>query len=463
MGGEVRVNASIDTYIEKNRGRYEDELKEFLRIPSVSAAKAHVPDVKKAAAFVADQIKKAGLDVETIETSGHPLVVGEWLGAPGAPTILVYGHYDVQPPDPLDLWITPPFEPTVRNGNIVARGATDDKGQMFTHVKALEAWLATEGNLPVNVKVIIEGEEEVGSAAIGEYLPKNAKRLACDYIVISDTSQFAPEVPAVTYGLKGIAYFEVLLQGPNRDLHSGTFGGSVQNPCNAIGALIASLKDADGRIQLPGFYDDVVELSPLEREQMKKLPFSDAAYASELGVKELFGEKGYSTLERKWARPTCDVNGLWGGYQGEGSKTVLPAKAGVKVSFRLVPNQDPDKVAKAFEKHVRERLPVGVTAEVIVHHGAEPIVVPLDSPGVRAAARAIEAGFGKPPVYIREGGSIPIVSAFKKSLGADSLLLGFGLPDDNTHSPNEKFCLKDFHRGIKTSAHLLAELAKETI
>lgn len=449
---------AVDNYLQDNRDRFEEELLEFLRIPSVSADSKFAADVRRACDFVANQFRELGLATEVIETSGHPLVYAEWMQAPGAPTVLIYGHYDVQPPDPLNLWITGPFEPTVRDGNVYARGATDDKGQMYTHVKAVEAWLKTEGRLPINVKFLIEGEEEVGSEAIEAYLPQNAAKLACDYVVVSDCSMLGPDRPAITCGLKGISYFEVFLKGPKRDLHSGSFGGSVKNPANAICELMASLVDSDGRIQLPGFYDDVVELTPQEKQQIADLSFSEDEYKQEMGVSELFGEKGYSTLERRWVRPTCDVNGIFGGYQGEGAKTVIPAEAGAKVSFRLVPNQDPKKIDAAFREHLTRHCPPGIEMRIVSHHAGKPIVVPLGSPGLEAAARALKAAFGVEPAFIREGGSIPIVSSFKEHLGADSLLLGFGLPDDNTHSPNEKFCLKDFHRGIKTSAHLLQEL-----
>lgn len=455
-GGRV---ADLASFLDANQHRFEEELKEFLRIPSVSADSRHKDDVRRAAQWVADQLQAAGLEVEIHPTKGHPIVLGQWLGAPEKPTVLIYGHYDVQPPDPLDLWVTGPFEPTVRGGNLYARGATDDKGQMFTHVKAIEAWTKTAGALPVNVKVLIEGEEEVGSASIGPFLREHKDRLACDYVVISDTSQLGPGKPAITYGLKGLLYFELRVQGPNRDLHSGTFGGSVQNPCNALAEILASLKGPDGRIRVPGFYDDVAELTKEERARMAALPFSEEEFRKDLEVEVLFGEKGYTTLERKWARPTCDVHGLWGGYQGEGAKTVLPAKAGAKFSFRLVPNQAPEKIADAVRTHIAAATPPGVAVELQTHHGAPAFVVPLDSPGIHAAVRAIEHGFGTEPFFIREGGSIPIVSDFKRELGVDSLLLGWGLPDDNTHSPNEKFCLADFHRGIRSSARLLEELA----
>jgi acetylornithine deacetylase/succinyl-diaminopimelate desuccinylase-like protein len=375
--------------------------------------------------------------------------------------VLVYGHYDVQPADPLNEWISPPFEPTIRNGNIYARGATDDKGQMLTHVLSTRAWLKTRGKLPVQLKFLIEGEEEVGSKGLYDYLKKPgvSEKLKSDIVVISDTSQFGPGQPAITYGLRGIAYFEIRLTGPKQDLHSGTFGGAVTNPLNALNSLLHALRDADGRVQIPGFYDDVLPLTPREREQSAPLPFSEEAFKEQIGVTGLFGEKGFTTLERRWARPTYDVHGLWGGYQGEGGKTVLPAKCGAKFSFRLVPNQDPQKIAKSLEVFLKERLPPGIQMELIYMSGAPGVVVPLDSPYVSAAERAIEAGFGKRPVFIREGGSIPIVTNFKQQLGIDTLLLGWGLDDDNTHSPNEKFHLADFHRGIRASANLWNELS----
>jgi acetylornithine deacetylase/succinyl-diaminopimelate desuccinylase-like protein len=445
-------------YIESHRAEFEKELTAFLRIASVSADSKFKPQILEACDFVATKMKSAGLKTEVIQTDGNPLVYGEWLGARGKPTILIYGHYDVQPPDPLDLWITGPFEPTVRDGNIYARGATDDKGQMYLHLNAIEAWMKTVGKLPINVKVLIEGEEEIGSVAIDKALPGLKDRLACDAVVISDSSMFAPDQPAITYGLKGICYFELFVDGPIRDLHSGTFGGSVKNPVNALAEMLGKLVDAEGKVQVPGFYDDVVPLSELERESIAKLPFSDDEYKREMGVDEVFGEKGYTTLERRWARPTCDVNGIWGGYQGEGAKTVLPAKAGAKFSFRLVPNQEPAKIEAAVRAFIKRVTPPGIKVRLEHHHGAAAVVVPLDSPPVKGAARALSHAYGKEPVYIREGGSIPICSSFKKVLGVDSLLLGFGLNDDNTHSPNEKFCLKDYHRGALSIAHLFEEL-----
>jgi acetylornithine deacetylase/succinyl-diaminopimelate desuccinylase-like protein len=449
----------VAAYVESNAGRFEDQLKALLRIPSISAQPNHDPDTRRAAEFVRDDLRTMGVPAELIPTERHPLVYGERLDAPGKPTLLVYGHYDVQPPEPLEPWLSPPFEPTVRDGNLYARGATDDKGQMFTHLKAAEAWLKTDGRLPVNVKFLIEGEEEVGGASLEKYVAEHADRLKCDFAVISDTSQFAPGIPAITYGLKGLAYFELVVHGANTDLHSGTFGGAVANPCNALAAILASLKDSQNRIAIAGFYDAVRPLEPWERGEFAKLPFDEADFQSKLAVTSLEGEAGYTTLERRWARPTCDVNGIYGGYQGPGPKTVLPHVAGAKLSFRLVPDQEPTAVGRLFRAHVAKVCPRGVTYEIKEHSAAPAVLVSVDSIGVRAAVNAIEKGFGRVPVFMREGGSIPVVGLIKKHLGVDTLLLGWGQTDDNLHGPNEKFNLADFHRGISASAHLLAELS----
>lgn len=450
----------IDAYLERHAGDFEEQLKELIRIPSVSAQPDHDPDTRRAAEFIRDDLAAMGLDARIIPTKRHPIVYAESLGAPGKPTVLIYGHYDVQPPEPLEPWTSPPFEPTVRNGNLYARGATDDKGQMFTHLKAVEAWLKTTGGLPVNVKILIEGEEEIGGSNLEAYVAENAEALACDYAVISDTSQFAPGMPAITYGLKGLAYFEIHVRGAGRDLHSGTFGGAVANPLNALAAILDGLKGPDGRVKIEGFYDAVRPLEAWEREAFAALPFSDEAFRADLGVAELAGEEGYTTLERKWARPTCDVHGLWGGYSGPGPKTVLPCKAGAKFSFRLVPDQDPLEVEKLLRKHLEAHTPPGVTVELISHQGSPAVLVDVDSPGFRAAAKAVEIGFGVAPVFIREGGSIPVVGLLKQHLKVDTLLLGWGQNDDNLHGPDEKFSLADFHRGIKASAHLLDELSR---
>lgn len=450
----------VDKYLEQNASRFEDELCELLRIPSVSADSRHKGDVERAAEWVAGQLRGMGLTTKVHPTPGHPIITAESPAVPGAPVVLVYGHYDVQPPDPLNEWISPPFEPTRREGNLYARGATDDKGQMFTHVKSAEAWLRSGTNLPVQLKFLIEGEEEVGSAHLDAFIERHKRELAADVVVISDTSQFGPGQPAITYGLKGIAYYELRLTGPKQDLHSGTFGGSVTNPANALVRMLTALIDEKGRVQVPGFYDRVLPLSDQERKQFAELPFSEAEYMRRVGVEGLSGEAGYSTIERRWARPTCDINGLWSGYQGEGAKTVLPAKAGAKFSFRLVPDQDPHELSKSLRAMLEKLCPPGIKLELIDFHGAPGVVVPLDSPFMAAADRAIEQGFGTRPFYIREGGSIPVVNSFKKLLGVDTLLLGWGQNDDNTHSPNEKFSLADFHRGIKTSAHLWHELSR---
>jgi len=452
--------AELDSYLRQNASRFEDDLCELLRIASVSADRQFAGEVRKAADWVAGQFHHLRFETRICETPGYPIVLAQSPHIPGAPTALVYGHYDVQPPDPLDQWISPPFEPTRRDGNLYARGATDDKGQMLTHVKSAQAWIESQGRLPINLKYLIEGEEEVGSEHLEAFIREHAKELAADVIVISDTAQFGPGQPAITYGLKGIAYFEVKLVGPKQDLHSGTFGGAVSNPANALVKMLAALVNEHGQVQVPGFYDDVLPITSLERSQMDALGFSDDEFMRSLGVKGLFGEEGYTTLERRWARPTCDINGLISGYQGEGSKTVLPARASAKFSFRLVPKQDPKRIARDLEAMLRRLLPPGLAMELIAYHGAPGVVVPLDSPYMSAAARAIEQGFGRAPVYIREGGSIPVVSTFAEILGLDTLLLGWGLNDDNTHSPNEKFNLADYHRGIKSSAYLWAELAK---
>jgi len=451
---------SIEAYLEANRSRHEAELCELLRIASVSTDPAHSADVVAAARWVSERFSGLGLKSEIIATPGHPLVYAETSDVPGAPTVLVYGHYDVQPPDPLELWISPPFEPQIRDGNIYARGATDDKGQMLTHVLSAEAWLRTAGRLPVKLKFLIEGEEEVGSPNLHPFIRAQRERLACDVIVISDGGQFAPGVPAVTYGLRGIAYYELRLQGPDRDLHSGSFGGTVVNPANALARILNNLIDEQGRIQIPGFYDDVEPISDRERAEFACLPFDERQYMQQINVAALGGEAGYATLERRWARPTFDVNGLWGGYQGEGAKTVLPAAAGAKFSFRLVPHQDPEKVTAQLRARLEELCPPGIRFELRDHHGSPGVRFSLDSVYVKAAARALAAAFGRPPVYTREGGSIPIVSTFHEALGVDMLLLGWGQDDDNTHSPNEKFALADFHRGTLASAKLWGELGR---
>jgi acetylornithine deacetylase/succinyl-diaminopimelate desuccinylase-like protein len=373
---------------------------------------------------------------------------------------LVYGHYDVQPPDPLDKWVSPPFEPARRDGNLCARGATDDKGQMLTHLKSAEAWLATRGRLPLRLKFLIEGEEEVGSGGLQQFIAENASRLACDCVVVSDGAQFGPGQPAITYGLRGIACYELRLAGPNRDLHSGSFGGAVTNPANALAGILAGLVNQNGRVQLPGFYDDVRPLSDRERRELGTLEFDEQKYLEQIGADAAGGEAGYTILERRWARPTFDINGLGSGYQGEGAKTIIPATARAKLSFRLVPDQEPQKVSAALRQRLTELCPSGIRWELIDMHGSPAVLIPPDSPYVEAAARAIQHAFGRRPVLTREGGSIPIVGTFNKALKVDTLLLGWGQDDDNAHSPNEKFSLADFHRGIKASAQLWEELSR---
>lgn len=433
------------------------ELFDLLRIPSVSADPAHKADMARAAAFLQDKLARLGFAARVDDTAGHPVVYAERLNAPGAPTVLIYGHYDVQPEAPEGEWRTPAFEPTVRNGRVYARGATDDKGQAYAHLRGVEL-LLHGGELPVNVKFLLEGEEEVGSPNLESYLRTHAGELACDVIVISDGSRFAPDVPTVTYGLRGLAYIEVHVQGANRDLHSGSYGGAAPNPINALCQIIAQLKDGQNRITIPGFYDGVQELSETEREMWQKLPHEDAEFAQSIGVPSLPGEAGYSTLERLWARPTLDVNGIWGGYQGEGSKTVIAAKAGAKISMRLVPGQDPKRITQLAKSHIESLAPEGVKVEVIDLHGGQPVVVDLGSPYIAAADRALTTVYGKPAAFARGGGSIPIVAGFREVLGAPVLLVDFGLNADAPHSPNESFALEDYHNGILTSAELLREI-----
>ncbi len=443
----------VSEYINTNKEQFKNELFNFLRIPSISTDSDHKNDVKDAANYILNKLKTLDLDrAELFETDGNPIVYGELITDESKPTVLVYGHYDVQPPDPMNLWDTPPFEPTIRDGNIYARGASDDKGQSFTHVKALEAYQKTETDFPVNIKFIFEGEEEIGSPHLVPFIEEHKDLLECDMVLISDTAMFAEDTPSITYGLRGLAYMEIHVQGPNRDLHSGVYGGAVDNPANVLCEIIAQLKDKDGVIQIDGFYDDVVELTDEDRETYAKLPFDEEGYKQNLGLKALNGEKGYNTLERTSARPTLDVNGMWSGYQGEGAKTVLPAKAGAKVSMRLVPDQDPKKIARLFKEHVESLAPDTVSVEVSEHHGGHPSITDLSFYGLHAAADAFEDVYDKEPLFTREGGSIPIVADFQKVLGAQSILMGFGLNSDAIHSPNEKFALKDFYRGIHTSA-----------
>ena len=449
----------IISFVDSNKDRYLSELKDFLAIPSVSSQKNHDPDMRRCAQWVADHMRTVGMqNIQIFETKGHPVVYSEWMGAAGKPTVLFYGHYDVQPVDPLNLWTSPPFEATIRGENLYARGSADDKGQVFIHLKAIEAYMKNGGSLPVNLKMIVEGEEEVGSENLDDFVKSHKDLLKADLVLISDSSMFAKGVPSVCYGLRGLSYMEVEVTGPNRDLHSGSFGGSVHNPIQALSEMIASLHDKNGKVIIPGFYKDVRPLTKTERRAFKKLPWNDKQYSKELGVGQLYGEKGFTTLERLWARPTLECNGIWGGYTGEGAKTVLPSKASAKISMRIVADQDSGKISKLFEKHIRKIAPKTVTVKVQAHHGGEPAITPIDSPGVQAAVAALEKGFGKKPLYQREGGSIPIVVQFKKILGLDTVLLGFGLPDENAHAPDEFINLDNFFGGIRTSVHFYSEL-----
>jgi succinyl-diaminopimelate desuccinylase len=445
---------------DESADRHLEELMEWLRIPSISSDSSRREQVQQAGRWVADKLTAAGLEVETIPTDGHPMVLAETPRVAGAPVVLVYGHYDVQPVDPLDQWESGPFEPTIRDGNLYARGATDDKGQLLTHVQSVCQWLQSGQPLPLQVKFLIEGEEEVGSENLERMLPDLRDRLACDCVVISDSSQYADGQPAITYGLRGIATYELIVRGPSQDLHSGSFGGTVMNPAIAICKILASIVDAQGRIQLPGFYDAVRPLEESEREAWERLPHDDDVYAASVGVPELFGETGYTTNERRWARPTFDINGLTAGHQGEGVKTIIPAVATAKFSFRLVPDQDPETVFDSLNRHIAGHSPPGVRVELQRDHGAPGMVANTHSPFVEAANHAIREAFGVAPVLIREGGSIPIVTRFQEVLGCDCLLIGWGLSDDNAHSPNEKFRVQDYHRGIQASASLWQEIGR---
>ncbi|HXG87204.1 MAG TPA: dipeptidase [Vicinamibacterales bacterium] len=449
----------IVDFINVNRDRYVDELKKYLAIPSVSALPEHAADVRACAEWTAAEMTRIGLNnVRVEETPGHPVVYGEWLGAEGAPTILFYGHYDVQPVDPLNLWTSPPFEATVRDGEIYARGSVDDKGQVFMHFKAVEAHIKQHGRLPVNMKFLIEGEEEVGSANLDNFIKAHKDLLKADVVVISDSPMFDRGIPSICYGLRGLAYFQIDLRGSKSDLHSGSFGGAVANPAMVLAQVLAQMKDRGGRIKIPGFYDDVVELRPEEREEFAKLPFNERKYRQELGAPKLFGETGYTTLERVWARPTFEVNGLLSGFTGEGAKTVLPAIAMAKVSMRLVPNQDPKKIGDLFEAYMAKVAPKTVDLKLTRMHGGKPWMTAFDNPFVQAAGRAIEKGFGKRPVFNREGGSIPVVATFQEELGLPCVLFGVGLPDENAHAPDEKLDLGNFHNGIIASAFLYGEI-----
>ncbi len=448
--------------IDANQQRYVEELLGFLRIPSVSTDSRHAADIQRAAEWVYNQLKRIGFQSKIVSTERHPVVFAQRCPHHDRPTLLIYGHYDVQPPDPLDEWVTPPFSPSVRDGFVYARGATDDKGQFFTYIKALEAIIAVDGELPINVKVLIEGEEEIGSPNLEQFLKKHQQELRADAVAISDGSQFVHGVPAITYGLRGLSYFQIDVQGPRFDLHSGSFGGLIANPVQTLAEMLARLKAPNGTVAIPGFYDEVLDLEDWERKEMAALPLNEERMKEYLGVEYLQGEEGYTPMERKSARPTLDVNGIWGGFSGEGAKTIIPAKAGAKVSMRLTPNQSPAKINRLFKDYIASMTPQGASVKVTELHGAEPVLVSRDKASVRAAARAIEIGFGRPPVFIREGGSIPIINILKELLGLDSILMmGWGSPDDGAHSPNERLHLGDFHRGIRSAATLLYELTEK--
>ncbi len=454
------------TYARQQGPRFVEELKQLLRIPSVSTAPEHAGDVRRAAEFVAEGLRQAGMHgVGLIETStatrqGHPLVYGEWLEA-GAnrPTVLLYGHYDVQPAEPLDEWTSPPFEPTERNGNLYARGAVDDKGQMWMHVKALESLLRGTGTLPVNVRVIVEGEEEVGGEGIAAFVREHGHRLRADCALVSDTEMFAPGLPTLCVGLRGMIYTELEVRGAKTDLHSGMYGGAAPNPFIALAQIIAQLKRTDGRVAIPGFYDGLEEPTKAELEAWRSLPFDEEAFRrDEVGSPELTGEPMFSVLERLWSRPTMDVHGIPGGFTGAGAKTVIPARATAKISFRLVPGMQPADIFTKYKAFVEEIVPAGVTAEVRLIHSGEPIVVSTNNACVRAATEAMATVFGKSTVFVRGGGSIPIVGDFVRELGIPTVLMGFGLPDDNLHAPNEKFNLHNFHLGIESIVRFLGEV-----
>ncbi|MBX2844611.1 MAG: dipeptidase [Saprospiraceae bacterium] len=453
----------VRPFIEEHKDRFLDELLDLLRIPSVSADPAYKEEVRKTAEFVKESLLKAGASsAEIIETGGHPMVYGEKMVEPSLPTVLVYGHYDVQPPDPLELWESPPFEPVIKDEKIYARGACDDKGQFYMHVKAFEL-LNSKNALPVNMKFMIEGEEEVGSENLEGFLRGNKERLTADVILVSDTSMIANDVPSIETGLRGLSYVEVEVTGPNRDLHSGVYGGAVANPINILSKMIASMHDENGHITIPGFYDDVHELSPEERAAMAKTPFDIEAYKADLEIGDVHGEKGYSTIERASIRPTLDVNGIWGGYIGEGAKTVLPSKAYAKISMRLVPNQSSEKITELFQQHFESIAPSSVQVKVHPHHGGEPVVTPTDTVAYKAASKAMASAFGKDPIPTRGGGSIPIIALFEEILGLKTVLMGFGLDSDAIHSPNEHYGIFNYLKGIETIAYFhqyYAEMSK---
>jgi acetylornithine deacetylase/succinyl-diaminopimelate desuccinylase-like protein len=451
---------NLTDYIESKKEEHLNELKDFLRIPSISTKTEHKADIEKAAHWVADKLRAAGLEnVEIAPTKMHPLVYAESLRAPGKPTVLFYGHYDVQPVEPLELWTTPPFEPAVRGGSLFGRGTADDKGQVHIHIKALESLQRTAGRLPVNLKVMIEGEEEVGSVSLWDFVKQNRERLKAEALVVSDTSMLAKGVPSITYGLRGLNYYQVEITGPSQDLHSGGFGGAVPNPITVLAETIAKLHDKNFRVTVPGFYDDVVQLSRAERKALHSLPWKEKEFRRTVGAPALCGERGYTIIEQLWTRPTLELNGIWGGYVGEGAKTVIPSKAYAKISTRLVPNQDPAKIAKLVERHIRHLLPKTVTCKFEVLSTGKPWVAPYSHAIFQKAIRALEAGFGKKAVFIREGGSIPFVTQMHDTFKVPCVLMGFGLPDENAHAPDEHIALENYFGGIKSAAIFYDSLA----
>lgn len=449
-------------HVRTQHQQYLDELSSYLAIPSISSDPEYSGDVADCAQHTADLLIKAGLEnVKVNRTSGHPIVTGEWLKAPGKPTVLIYGHYDVQPVDPLELWEKEPFTAHVKNDRIIARGSADDKGQVFMHIKVVEAFNKITGGLPVNVKFIIEGEEEIASPSLTTFLSENREQLAADIALVSDTSMHSEGMPAITYGLRGLSYLEVELTGPDHDLHSGEYGGAVANPAEILTRILGRVKDNDGRIQIPGFYDSVKELTPAEREILTGIPFDAEEYKTRVGVDELWGESTFSPLEQTGVRPTFEINGIWGGFTGHGAKTVLPSKASAKISCRLVPDQDPDEISKLVESYIRDKAPGCVKVKVVHFTGGKPASVPLDNPYIKVAARALYEAFDKEALFLRGGGSIPIIAGFKEVLGLDTLLMGFCLPDCRAHSPNENMHLPSFFTGIESLVrmmHMLGEM-----
>ena len=451
--------SDVIAYLNAHRDHSVAELFELLRIPSISAQSAHAADMVSAAKWLQQRLEGLGLDTEFISTAGHPIVLAQSRMLADKPTLLIYGHYDVQPPDPLDKWLSRPFEPAIRDGRIFARGASDDKGQLMCHLKAVQAYLETFAELPLNIKFLLEGEEECNGHNLADFIQADKSRLACDYVVISDGSQLRPGTPAITYGLRGLVYMEVTVKGPAQDIHSGSFGGAVANPANVLARLIGGLHDADGRVSLDGFYEGVSRIDPQERKALADLGCEDDQLKAQLAVDALPGERGYSSRERMWARPTLDVNGLVSGYVEPGAKTIIPAQASAKISMRLVDQQAPQSIKESFKKYFTERAGLGVCVEFVEHGQAEPVLIKKTSPGIQAARRALEKGFSAPAVFVRSGGTIPVVAVMAQQLTKEILLMGFSLPDDNAHGPNENFRLADYHHGQLSCAYLLAELA----